>query len=180
MLDVGRREIHSRRHTCLKVTIIEQRRGQVKFSLASGKILRDEGRTGVDRKGWLAYVARLFVAQGRWHAAREMRIQMEAYAVIETGGKQYRVQKDDVIDVELLEGAEVGQPIELGRVLALQDGSGLKIGAPVVEGAKVMAEVVEAFRAPKVVAFKKKRRKGYHRKVGHRQELLRVKIASIA
>lgn len=105
---------------------------------------------------------------------------MEAYAVIETGGKQYRVQKDDVLAVELLDGAEAGQKIQLGRVLALNDGSGLKIGSPLVDGAQVTAEVVEEFRAPKVVAFKKKRRKGYHRKVGHRQNLLKVKIASIA
>ena len=105
---------------------------------------------------------------------------MEAYAVIETGGKQYRVEKDDVVSVELLEGAEAGQQVEIGRVLAMNDGSGLKIGSPVVEGAKVMAEVVEEYRADKVVAFKKKRRKGYHRKVGHRQNLLKVKIASIA
>ncbi len=105
---------------------------------------------------------------------------MEAYAVIETGGKQYRVQQNDVVSIELLEGAEMGQQVEVGRVLALNDGTGLKIGAPVVEGAKVMAEVVEEYRAAKVVAFKKKRRKGYHRKVGHRQNLLKVKIASIA
>jgi large subunit ribosomal protein L21 len=105
---------------------------------------------------------------------------MEAYAVIETGGKQYRVQAGDVVAVELLAGATAGQTIELGRVLALNDGSGLKVGAPVVEGAKVTAEVVAEFRAPKVVAFKKKRRKGYHRKVGHRQDLLKVKITSIA
>ena len=105
---------------------------------------------------------------------------MEAYAVIETGGKQYRVQQGDVVSVELLEGAEAGQTVEVGRVLAVNDGSGLKIGVPVVEGAKVMAEVVGEYRAAKVVAFKKKRRKGYHRKVGHRQNLLKVKIASIA
>jgi large subunit ribosomal protein L21 len=105
---------------------------------------------------------------------------MEAYAVIETGGKQYRVQKNDVVSVELLDDAEAGQTIELGRVLALNDGSGLKIGAPLVADAKVTAEVIEEYRAKKVVAFKKKRRKGYHRKVGHRQNLLRVKIASIA
>ncbi len=105
---------------------------------------------------------------------------MEAYAVIETGGKQYRVQKDDVLAVELLDNAAAGQTIELGRVLARNDGSGLKIGSPLVEGATVTAEVVAEFRAPKVVAFKKKRRKGYHRKVGHRQNLLKVKIASIA
>ncbi|NLG34492.1 MAG: 50S ribosomal protein L21 [Lentisphaerae bacterium] len=105
---------------------------------------------------------------------------MEAYAVIETGGKQYRVQQGDVVSVELIEGAEAGQSVEIGRVLAVNDGSGLKVGAPVVDGAKVMAEVVETYRAAKVVAFKKKRRKGYHRKVGHRQNLLKVKIASIA
>ena len=105
---------------------------------------------------------------------------MEAYAVIETGGKQYRVQKDDVLAVERLAGAGVGKQVELGRVLALNDGSGLKAGAPEVAGAKVMAEVLAEVRAPKVVAFKKKRRKGYHRKVGHRQNLLKVKIASIA
>ncbi len=105
---------------------------------------------------------------------------MEAYAVIETGGKQYRVQKNDVVEVELLDGVAAGQTIELGRVLALNDGTGLKIGVPAVAGAKVTAEVVAEFRAPKVVAFKKKRRKGYHRKVGHRQNLLKVKISSIA
>lgn len=105
---------------------------------------------------------------------------MEAYAVIETGGKQYRVQKNDVVSVELLDDVEAGQTIELGRVLALNDGSGLKIGSPLVAEAKVTAEVIEEYRAKKVVAFKKKRRKGYHRKVGHRQNLLRVKIASIA
>jgi large subunit ribosomal protein L21 len=135
---------------------------------------------GVDIGGGVAYFARLFVEWGRYRAAPETRIQMEAYAVIETGGKQYRVQQGDVVSVELLEGAEVGQTVEIGRVLAVNDGSGLKVGAPVVDGAKVSAEVVEAFRAPKVVAFKKKRRKGYHRKVGHRQNLLKVKIASIA
>ena len=121
-----------------------------------------------------------FVEWRRRRAPSEMRIQMEAYAVIETGGKQYRVQKGDVVSVELLAGAEAGKPIELGRVLAVNDGAGLKIGVPVVAGAKVLAEVVGEYRAAKVVAFKKKRRKGYHRKVGHRQDLLKVKIASIA
>ena len=105
---------------------------------------------------------------------------MDAYAVIETGGKQYRVKKDDVVSVELIDGAEAGQSVKLGRVLALNDGTGLKVGAPEVEGATVTAEVVEEFRAAKVVAFKKKRRKGYHRKVGHRQNLLKVKITGIA
>lgn len=112
--------------------------------------------------------------------ARKVRNIMDAYAVIETGGKQYRVKKDDVVSVELIDGAEAGQSVKLGRVLALNDGTGLKVGAPEVEGAAVTAEVVEEFRAAKVVAFKKKRRKGYHRKVGHRQNLLKVKITSIA
>ena len=104
---------------------------------------------------------------------------MDAYAVVETGGKQYRVQKDDVVAVELIEGAKAGDQIELGRVLALNDGAALKVGAPVVEGASVKAEVIEEFRGEKVVAFKKKRRKGYHKKIGHRQDLLRVKVVSV-
>ena len=112
--------------------------------------------------------------------ARKVRNHMDAYAVIETGGKQYRVKKDDVVSVELIDGVEAGQSVKLGRVLALNDGTGLKVGAPEVEGAAVTAEVVEEFRAAKVVAFKKKRRKGYHRKVGHRQNLLKVKITGIA
>ena len=135
---------------------------------------------GIDTRGRFAYFARLFVEVDRCSSGPETRIQMEAYAVIETGGKQYRVQKDDVLSVELLDNVEAGQTIELGRVLALNDGSGLKIGSPVLADVKVTAEVVAEFRAPKVVAFKKKRRKGYHRKVGHRQNLLKVKIASIA
>jgi large subunit ribosomal protein L21 len=104
---------------------------------------------------------------------------MDAYEVVETGGKQYRVGKDDVLAVELIEGVKAGDQIELGRVLALNDGSGLKLGTPVVEGASVKAEVVDEFRGRKVVAFKKKRRKGYHKKIGHRQDLLRVKVVSV-
>ena len=105
---------------------------------------------------------------------------MEAYAVIETGGKQYRVQAGDELEIERIEGAEAGSKIELDRVLARNTGSALEVGAPVVEGAKVVADVVAETRGDKVVAFKKKRRKGYHRKVGHRQDLLKVKIQSIA
>lgn len=135
---------------------------------------------GVDIGEGVAYFAGSFVELGAVGFRPEMRIQMEAYAVIETGGKQYRVQQNDVVSVELLEGVEPGAQVEIGRVLAIHDGAGLKIGEPVVEGAKVMAEVLEEYRAAKVVAFKKKRRKGYHRKVGHRQNLLKVKIASIA
>ena len=103
---------------------------------------------------------------------------MEAYAVIETGGKQYRVQKDDLFDVELLEG-EAGTVVELANVLALSNGTELTVGTPTVAGATVTAEIVEQHRGRKVVAFRKNRRKGYHRKVGHRQELTKIRIKEI-
>jgi len=104
---------------------------------------------------------------------------MEAYAVIETGGKQYRVEKDTVLSVELL-NEEAGKTIELDQVLAVSNGSELTVGTPVVDGAKVIATVVENYRGDKVVAFKKKRRQGYRRKIGHRQELTKLKIESIS
>jgi large subunit ribosomal protein L21 len=103
---------------------------------------------------------------------------MEAYAVIETGGKQYRVEKDTVLSVERL-NEEAGRTIEFDQVLAVSDGSELTVGTPVVNGAKVIATVVENYRGEKVVAFKKKRRQGYRRKIGHRQELTKLKIESI-
>ncbi|MBW7909246.1 MAG: 50S ribosomal protein L21 [Kiritimatiellae bacterium] len=103
---------------------------------------------------------------------------MDAYAVIETGGKQYRVKQGDILDVEKLD-VEPGQKVTLDRVLALNAGSSLVVGAPVVAGASVTAEVVDQHRGEKVVNFKKKRRKGYHRKVGHRQSLTRLKVEAI-
>ena len=104
---------------------------------------------------------------------------MDAYAVIETGGKQYRVKKGDVLDVEKLEIAP-GQKVTLDRVLAVNLGSALTVGAPVVAGATVTAEVVDQHRGEKVVNFKKKRRKCYHRKIGHRQSLTRLKVEAIS
>lgn len=104
---------------------------------------------------------------------------MEAYAVIETGGKQYRVQKGDTLNVEKLD-AEVGASVELDRVLAVSDGSELKVGTPVVEAAKVVANVKDQIRGEKIHNFKKKRRKGYTRKIGHRQSLTVLTIESIA
>lgn len=104
---------------------------------------------------------------------------LEAYAVVESGGKQYRVVAGDRLEVELLE-AEAGQDVNAGPVLALSDGKELKIGTPHVDGAQVVFTVVEHKRGPKVINFKKKRRKGYERKVGHRQELTVVKVKSIA
>ena len=104
---------------------------------------------------------------------------MEAYAVIETGGKQYRVEKDTVLSVELLAAAEAGKTVEFDQVLAVSNGNELTVGTPVVAGAKVTATVVENYRDAKVVAFKKKRRQGYRKKIGHRQGLTKIKIESI-
>lgn len=101
---------------------------------------------------------------------------MEAYAVIETGGKQYRVKAGDTLSVERLEGEG---DIELASVLAVSDGTTLKIGAPYVEGAKVVLTIVGDELADKVVNYKKRRRKGYARKVGHRQQLTKIVVKSI-
>ena len=101
------------------------------------------------------------------------------YAVIAAGGKQLKVQKDDVLAVERIPG-EAGSKIEFKEVLALGEGAELKVGSPLVEGAKVEAEIVEQFRGPKLIAFKMKRRKGCRKRIGHRQELTQVKILAIA
>jgi len=101
------------------------------------------------------------------------------YAVIKTGGKQYRVAADDVLAVEKIAG-DPGAKVEFGEVLMVGgNGAGAKIGAPLVSGALVKAEVVEQGRGPKVIAFKKRRRKNSRRKRGHRQELTTVKITEI-
>ncbi len=99
------------------------------------------------------------------------------FAVIRTGGKQYKVAKDDVLSVEKLEG-DVGATLIFGEVLML-GGDSPKSGAPLVAGASVTGEIVEHGRGEKVVAFKKKRRKNTHRKRGHRQHFTTVKITEI-
>ena len=101
------------------------------------------------------------------------------YAVIRTGGKQYRVATDDVLDVERLSG-EPGDKLEFADVLLLGGGDGdPQIGAPLVSGAMVAAELVEQHRGEKIIIFKKKRRQNYRRKRGHRQELTKVRIVDI-
>ena len=100
------------------------------------------------------------------------------YAVVRTGGKQYRVAKDDVIRVERLGGA-VGSTVELADVLMVGDGARTEIGAPAVSSAKVVAEVVEQTRDAKLLVFKKKRRKNYRRLRGHRQQLTVLRIMDI-
>jgi len=100
------------------------------------------------------------------------------YAVIETGGKQYRVTSGDTLEVERLE-TEAGKPHTFDRVLLLAGEGNVRVGTPAVAGATVTADVTAHFRGEKKIAFKMKRRKGYHRTVGHRQELTRVKITDI-
>ena len=100
------------------------------------------------------------------------------YAVVKTGGKQYKVQKDDVIRVEKLD-AEAGKSVTLDEVLMVNDGKKSTIGAPLVSGAKVTAEVLEQTRGEKVIVFKKKRRQNYRRKKGHRQDLTVLRIKDI-
>lgn len=100
------------------------------------------------------------------------------YAVIKTGGKQYRVAQDDVLTVERLAG-DAEQTIEFSDVLMVGEGDNVKVGSPTVAGAKVVAQVVEQARGPKLIAFKKRRRKSSRRKRGHRQDLTKVKITEI-
>lgn len=102
-----------------------------------------------------------------------------AYAIINTGGRQYRIAEGDTIDVDLLD-VDPGKTATFGEVLMFADGKNVMHGNPLISGAKVTAEVVEQRKDKKVIAFKYKRRKGYHRTVGHRRKLTRVKIKSIS
>jgi len=99
------------------------------------------------------------------------------FAVFKTGGKQYRVAAEDVIKVGKVKG-ELGEIVEFGEVLVL-GGDNLSLGAPTVAGASVAAEVLEQARGPKIIAFKKRRRKNSRRKIGHRQEFTLLRITEI-
>jgi large subunit ribosomal protein L21 len=100
------------------------------------------------------------------------------YAVVKTGGKQYRAGVGDIIQIERLPG-DVGSAVTFGEVLAIGEGSGLRIGAPFLDGATVAGEITMQARARKVIVFKFKRRKGYKRTRGHRQYFTRVRITGI-
>ncbi|HKS37559.1 MAG TPA: 50S ribosomal protein L21 [Verrucomicrobiae bacterium] len=100
------------------------------------------------------------------------------YAVLETGGKQYRVAAGDTLEIERV-AAEAGQSFTFDRVLLVNNDGKVTVGAPTVPQASVVADVVGHIRGPKKIAFKMKRRKGYHRTVGHRQELTVVKVKEI-
>ncbi len=101
------------------------------------------------------------------------------YAIIRTGGKQYQVAAGDTLRVEKLQG-EVGDTIELSDVLLVADGEDVKVGKPVVEGAKVVAKIAEQGKAKKVLVFKKKKRKGYRVLRGHRQMFTALSIEEIS
>lgn len=101
-----------------------------------------------------------------------------AYAVIKTGGKQYRVQEGDTLDVEKLE-AEVDSEITFNEVLLHGEGDTVKVGAPFIDGGAVTAKVVDQFRCAKEVAFKFKRRKGFHKTKGYRRHMTKLEITSI-
>jgi large subunit ribosomal protein L21 len=100
------------------------------------------------------------------------------YAVVETGGKQYRVAVGDRIEVERLD-AEPGTDVTLDRVLLVADGEDVRVGTPVVEGARVVASVEDQIKGKKVIVFKFKPKKRYRRKQGHRQQLTRLTIKEI-
>ena len=100
------------------------------------------------------------------------------YAVVRTGSKQFRVSKDDVIIVEKLD-VESGGDVELAEVLVLDDGKKTVLGTPLVEGAHVAAKVLDQTRGEKVTVFKKKRRKGYKRSKGHRQQVTVLRVTDI-
>ncbi|TNE61155.1 MAG: 50S ribosomal protein L21 [Alphaproteobacteria bacterium] len=101
------------------------------------------------------------------------------FAVVKTGGKQYRVAEGDVIKVEKLAG-DAGATITLEEVLMVGDEAGVKVGEPLVAGASVTATVLEQKKDKKIIVFKKKRRQNYRRKKGHRQEITVLRVTGIA
>ena len=103
---------------------------------------------------------------------------MSAYCILETGSKQYRVSAGEMLQVERL-AVEAGKPVTFDRVLLVSNDGNVSVGAPTVANATVVADVVEHIRGDKTIAFKMKRRKGYHKTIGHRQELTVVKIKEI-
>ena len=100
------------------------------------------------------------------------------YAIIATGGKQYKVSEGDIITIEKL-GVDAGETVTFDQVLAVNDGSKLVVGEPTVEKATVTASVVKEGRGRKVIVYKYKRKTGYHKKNGHRQSFTQVKIEKI-
>lgn len=102
-----------------------------------------------------------------------------AYAIFKTGGKQYRVKKGDFINVERVSALEEGASAKFDEVLMIENDGKVTVGTPVVKGAAVSAKVVSQYRAPKEIAFKFKRRKGFHKKKGYRRAMTRLEITDI-
>ncbi len=101
------------------------------------------------------------------------------YAVIKTGGKQHRVSEGDVIAIEKING-DKGDAVVFDQVLMVEKEGDIRIGRPVLEGAKVVGEILSQTKAAKLIVFKMKKRKGYHKKNGHRQQLTSMKIKEIS
>jgi large subunit ribosomal protein L21 len=101
------------------------------------------------------------------------------YAVIKTGGKQHRVSEGDVIAIEKING-EKGDAVVFDQVLMVEKEGDIRIGRPILEGAKVIGEILAQTKAAKLIVFKMKKRKGYHKKNGHRQQLTSMKIKEIS
>jgi len=124
----------------------------------------------------------LVKAAGMWKFARlfprKNPLSAMAFAIIKTGGRQYRVSEGDIIDVDLLE-TKPGKEGIFADVLFHVDGDKITHGTPLIDGATVEGEILEHLKDKKVIAFKYRRRKGYHRTVGHRRKLTRVKITGI-
>jgi large subunit ribosomal protein L21 len=104
---------------------------------------------------------------------------MDMYAVIKTGGKQHRVTEGELLTVEKLDGGK-GDSVVFDDVLMVAKEGDIRVGTPVVEGAKVVGEIVAQMKGPKIYVFKRKRRKGFRKKTGHRQQLTRMKIKEIS
>ncbi|MEA3487098.1 MAG: 50S ribosomal protein L21 [Thermodesulfobacteriota bacterium] len=100
------------------------------------------------------------------------------YAIIKTGGKQYKVSEGEVLNFEKIEG-DKGDTVSFDEVLLVSKDEDVKVGTPFVEGAKVVGEIISQIRGPKITVFKMKRRKGYSKKTGHRQDLTNLKIKEI-
>ncbi|HEU19364.1 MAG TPA: 50S ribosomal protein L21 [Deltaproteobacteria bacterium] len=101
------------------------------------------------------------------------------YAVIKTGGKQYRVSEGNILEIEKIDGKQ-GDVVSFDDVLMVSKNGDVKIGRPVIEGAKVTGEIVTQTKGPKITVFKMKRRKGFRKKTGHRQQLTVLKIKGIS
>ncbi|TES92498.1 MAG: 50S ribosomal protein L21 [Desulfobacteraceae bacterium] len=100
------------------------------------------------------------------------------YAIVNTGGKQYKIQQGDVLRVEKIPG-EVGSPVSFDKVLMFSDGENVNIGRPVLDNVAVKGHIVEQGKGKKIIVFKYKRRKRYRRRLGHRQQYTAIKIDSI-